>query len=103
MKACRSRVSYNIEGNDTQDVKMEKQIIIEYCVPCGFEKQAKQLSEELNAQFGSQVDTISLEPTRLVGSFEVFFNGELIYSKKKTGRLPHPGEVEQILLTRITK
>ena len=82
---------------------MENKIKIEYCVPCQFEKQAKQLSQELQAQYGPKIDSINLEPTRLVGSFEVFHNGELIFSKKKSGHLPHPGEVEQILFTRIMK
>ena len=82
---------------------MENKIIIEYCAPCQFEKPARQLSEELHAQYGSKINSIDLEPTRLVGSFEVFHNGELIFSKKKNGHLPHPGEVEQILLTRIFK
>jgi|LDZU01.1.fsa_nt_gi selenoprotein W-related protein len=82
---------------------MENQIIIEYCVPCGFEKQAKQLSEELSAQFGDKINSIQLEPTKLIGSFEIFFNEELIFSKKKSGQLPNPGEVEQIILKRLMK
>ena len=82
---------------------MENKITIEYCVPCGFEKQAKQLSEEISAQFGSQIGSIQLEPTRLIGSFEVFLQEELIYSKKKSGRLPHPGEVEQLIFERLIK
>ena len=82
---------------------MENKIIIEYCVPCQFEKPAQQLSQELQAQYGTKIDSIDLEPTRLVGSFKVFHNEELIFSKEKSGHLPHPGEVEQILLTRIMK
>ncbi len=82
---------------------MENQITIEYCVPCRFEKQAKQLAEEIKAQFGIRTNYVELIPTKLIGSFEVMFDDELIYSKKNGGRLPHPGEVEQILLTRLTK
>lgn len=82
---------------------MENKIVIEYCVPCRFEKQAKQLAGELSAQYGSKIADIELKPTRLVGSFEVFLQNELIFSKKTGGRLPHPGEVEQILLTRLFK
>ena len=82
---------------------MENQVTIEYCVPCGFEKQATQLAEEIKAQFDGKISQVELVPTKLIGSFEVTFKDELIYSKKKTGRLPHPGEVEQILLMRLTK
>ena len=82
---------------------MENKITIEYCVPCRFEKQANQLATEIKAQFGNKISQVELIPTKLIGSFEVTFEGELIYSKKKSGRLPHPGEVEQILVTRLTK
>jgi Zn ribbon nucleic-acid-binding protein len=34
---------------------MENQIIIEFCVPCGFEKQAQQLADELTAMYGSKL------------------------------------------------
>lgn len=82
---------------------MDHQVTIKYCVPCRFEKQANQLSVEINAQFSSEINQVELIPTNLIGNFEVTYQGELIYSKKKTGRLPHPGEVEQILITRLTK
>lgn len=80
---------------------MEYQVIIEYCVPCGFEDQAKQLAEDLTALYAAKIGGVTLEPTRLIGSFEVFFKGELVFSKKKSGRLPHLGEVEQILFARL--
>ena len=34
------------------------------------------------------------------GVFEVTIGNELLFSKKKTGRFPMPGEVEQILSAR---
>lgn len=82
---------------------MENQVIIEYCLPCGFEQQARQLSEEISAQFGSRISGVELEPTKLIGSFEIFLGDDLIFSKKESGRLPQPGEVEQILMTRLFK
>ncbi|NPV40623.1 MAG: SelT/SelW/SelH family protein [Anaerolineae bacterium] len=82
---------------------MENQIIIEYCVPCGFENQARQLAQDLGAMFSEKIGEVTLEPTRLIGSFEVFYQGELVFSKKKSGRLPQPGEVEQILFERLKK
>ncbi len=82
---------------------MENKITIEYCVPCRFEKQANQLAEEIKAQFGSQISQVELIPTKLIGSFEVTLGDDLIYSKKNSGRLPHPGEVEQILMMRLIK
>ena len=37
------------------------------------------------------------------GVFEVIMGNEVLYSKKKTGRFPLPGEVEQILSERISE
>ena len=82
---------------------MSKKIIIEYCQPCRFEKQASDLASEIKLQFGDRAGEVIIEPTQLVGTFNVSMDGELVYSKKITGRLPHPGEVEQLLMTRIYK
>jgi len=82
---------------------MENKITIEYCQPCGFEKSAQLLSVELRLQFGSRIAPLDLKPTRSIGAFEVYLDEDLVYSKKNTGRLPHPGEVEGILMTRLLK
>jgi selenoprotein W-related protein len=43
---------------------------------------------------------VTIEPSS-GGVFEVFFNDELIYSKKRLGRFPESGEVEQLLLDKL--
>ena len=40
---------------------------------------------------------VTLEPSS-GGVFEVFLNGNLIFSKKQEGRFPEPGEVEHMLM-----
>lgn len=82
---------------------MEFEVKIEYCEPCRFEKQADQLSEEIRTQFAGKIGAVTLHPTHRVGCFDVFLNGEMVFSKKNKGRLPHPGEVEQELLIRLMK
>lgn len=55
-------------------------------------------------QFGSKVSEVDCRPSGQSGAFEVFLGDELVYSKlKQTGRLPHAGEVEQILFERLMK
>lgn len=55
-------------------------------------------------QFGDKVSEVECRPSENSGAFEVFLGDELLYSKlKQTGRLPHPGEVEQILFERLMK
>ena len=72
-----------------------------FCKPCGFEKQANRLSTDLISQFTGKLDSVELEPTEKIGNFEVFLEEELIYSKMRIGRLPNPGEIEQIIMKKI--
>ena len=44
---------------------------------------------------------VEMKEAELVGTFDVFLDGEIVYSKKNTGRLPHPGEVEQLIMARM--
>ena len=53
-------------------------------------------------QFAGRVGEVTIQPTQVMGNFEVSLGDELIYSKRKTGRLPHPGEVEMILLQKLS-
>ena len=80
---------------------MKYQVTIEYCLPCHFEKQAGRLAEEINDQFSGQVSQVILESTESIGNFEVSLGEELIFSKKDSRRLPHPGEIVQLLMMRL--
>jgi len=77
---------------------MKEEITIEYCLPCQFEHPAQQLAESIRASFHTSIGPITLVPTRMMGNFEGSLPGETIYSKQAKGRLPHPGEIEQILI-----
>jgi len=62
------------------------------------------LADEIKMQFGDKVSEIVCNPSEQSGAFDVFLDGELVFSKlKHTFRLPHPGEVEQILFERLMK
>ena len=80
---------------------MEDQVIIEYCVPCHFEKQAVQLAEEIKDQFSGRVSQVILEPTQSIGCYEISLGENLVFSKKNSGRLPHLGEIVQLILMRL--
>lgn len=63
---------------------------------------AASLAEELSAQLGGRIGEVETQASDFIGIFDVYWGDELIYSKQKqTGRLPHPGEVEKILLERL--
>ncbi|HAF60924.1 MAG TPA: hypothetical protein DCK95_01200 [Anaerolineaceae bacterium] len=77
---------------------MINKLSIEYCVPCQFEKSATDLAAILQDQFGLPKDAITLIPSKKIGTFEVMVNDELIYSKQKSGRLPQPDEIINLIL-----
>lgn len=53
------------------------------------------MTEELLADFAPVIKTLTLIPSS-GGRFEVEVDGELIYSKKATGRHAEPGEIRRL-------
>ena len=64
-------------------------IAIEYCVVWNYEPDARSLRDELNEQFGYWSE---LKPGDR-GAFEVYINGNIIFSKLREGRFPNKGEI----------
>ena len=58
------------------------------------------MTEELLTEFESHVASWKLIPSR-GGAFEVVVNGDLVYSKKKTGRHAEIDEVRQLLQAKL--
>jgi selenoprotein W-related protein len=50
------------------------------------------LTEELVRAYGRKITNLTLQPAG-GGVFEVTYNGELIFSKKKLDRFPEQGEI----------
>ena len=82
---------------------MDNIATIEYCEPCNYKKQSVQLAEEIKNQLGSQITQVIIKPTQSIDSFEVLIGQELIFSKKNSGRFPHPGEITQLIMKRLFK
>ena len=73
------------------------QLKIEYCVVCNYYPRAAGLADQLRNHYG--IDALLVKSSG--GVFEVKWGDELLFSKKKTGRFPEPGEVEGMLEQRI--
>jgi selenoprotein W-related protein len=54
------------------------------------------LADELETRLGLRAELIKGSG----GVFDVTVDGELIFSKKKTGRFPAPGEIERAIAAR---
>ena len=79
----------NTSPPDPEELTVE----IIHCGSCGFRSQATAIEAELYNEFGIESLLVKGE----TGSFDVFFNDELIFSKRATGRFPDPGEIVQLL------
>ena len=69
-------------------------ISIEYCVVWNYEPRALSLGDELTNKFGNNI--VVLKPGDR-GAFEVYVDGQLIFSKLQLDRFPNDGEIIQLL------
>ena len=81
----------NLERRITQINKDNIVIEIHHCISCGFRTRASMLSREIYKELGLKADLIEGE----TGSFDVYINGNLIFSKSKAKRFPEPEEILQ--------
>ena len=65
-------------------------VVIEFCEPCGYRPRAQQAAARLKERAGSEVELMK----GVGGVFEVKVDGELKFSKKKTGRFPSDAELD---------
>ncbi len=80
---------------------MAFKIIIQYCSICQYTHHVTSLIGEILSLFERKIESLTIFPSNKIGDLEVTLNGELIFSKQRLGRLPNPGEVEQLLGSRI--
>lgn len=80
---------------------MPMNIIIEYCIAWHFTEKAASLAAELLALYEKKIGSITILPSTVMGDFEVKLDEKLIYSKRSSGRLPNPGEVEQLIAAQL--
>jgi selenoprotein W-related protein len=76
-------------------------IEIVYCTQCRFILRASWLAQELLTTFGGDIGELALVPGQ-GGVFEVWLNGELIFSRQREGRFPESKELKQLVRDRVT-
>ena len=64
-------------------------IEIHYCIQWNYKPDAASLADELKKSLSVDADLVPGKG----GIFDVLVDGDLVYSKAKTGRFPEPGEV----------
>ena len=88
-----STIGYSVNPSEDNPSLRHQNLIIEihYCSPCCSPSEADSIVKELLEEFGVEAKLVRGK----VGSFDVFVNGELLFSKDEIGRFPVPGEIVQ--------
>lgn len=76
-------------------------ISIKYCSVCQYTHHVTSLIAEILSLYERKIESLTVLPSNKIGDLEVTLNNELIFSKQQCGRLPNPGEVEQLLGSHI--
>ncbi|HLF96834.1 MAG TPA: SelT/SelW/SelH family protein [Methylococcaceae bacterium] len=79
---------------------MNHRIEIHYCTQCRWLLRAAWMAQELLTTFDREIAELSLKPGT-GGVFEVWANGELVWSRKDQGRFPEITELKQRVRDRI--
>lgn len=79
---------------------MRSQVTIVYCSQCRWLLRASWMAQELLTTFDSELDELTLKPGT-GGIFEVYANGEQVWSRKEAGRFPEITELKQLVRDQI--
>ena len=72
------------------------EIKLEFCIVWNYTPRAVSTVEDILEKYGKEVKSIDLI-TGTGGVFELYLNGELIYSKLETGRHTNEGEILELM------
>jgi selenoprotein W-related protein len=75
-------------------------VAIRYCTQCRFVLRATWLAQELLMTFGETLGELALVPGS-GGVFEIYLDGELLFSRQREGRFPESKELKQLIRDRI--
>ncbi len=73
---------------------------IRYCPKCRWLLRAAWLAQELLSTFEDELGEVALVPAGN-GLFQVWLDGELIFSRAEAGRFPEAKELKQLVRDRI--
>jgi selenoprotein W-related protein len=81
----------NVTRGKTPIAENDVVVHIHHCTSCGFRRQASQLAEDIKKELDIEVNLVAGD----IGSFDVYVNETLIFSKVKAGRFPESDEIIQ--------
>ncbi len=79
---------------------MTNRVKIVYCTQCRWLPRACWMAQELLTTFEQELNEVALAPST-GGTFDVFLNDEMIFSRGEEGRFPESKELKQLVRDQI--
>lgn len=76
-------------------------IEIEYCPGCRWLMRAAWMAQELLSTFEGQLGEVALQPSRVPGTYQIRFDGDLIWCRKRNGGFPDIKALKQRVRDRL--
>ena len=80
---------------------MKPGVEIEYCPGCRWLLRAAWTAQELLTTFESDLNTVTLKPSKVGGTFRVSLDDYIIWDRKDEGRFPEMKELKQRIRDQI--
>mmetsp|Transcript_8342 Transcript_8342/g.37325 ORF Transcript_8342/g.37325 Transcript_8342/m.37325 type:complete len:164 (-) Transcript_8342:1480-1971(-) len=84
-----------------QDEVVRGNVRIEYCTGCRWLLRAGWTAQELLTTFEKELAGVTIAPATSAGVFDVYLDGELVFSRKKVGRFPEMKELKQLVRDQV--
>lgn len=76
---------------------MKPTVTIEYCPKCGWLLRAAYMAQELLTTFGEDIRSVTLEPSRNGGTYQISINDKKIFDRKEYGGFPEIKTIKQMV------
>ena len=76
------------------------EISVEYCVPCSYLSRTQWMVGEIMGDLQEDIRSLTMR-TGDGGCFEWSVNGELVFSKKQSGRFPELDELKELIYSKV--
>ena len=76
---------------------LKPSVTIEYCPKCQWLLRAAYMAQEFLTTFEKELDSVSLKPSDVNGSFHISIAGKNIFDRKEYGGFPEIKELKQLV------
>lgn len=74
---------------------------IEYCPGCRWLLRAGWMAQELLSTFEGQLGEVALIPSKVPGAYQIRFDGELLWCRKRNGGFPEVKTLKQLVRDKL--